>query len=370
LEDNGEKKKSHLKSIGLIVLLGTALGVLLAFLDVDLSFMDNIGLLEIPLVLLLFYMGVFLVINIHELGHLIFGKFLGYRFLMFRAGIFSIHKENGKLRFSIIRNVGYGGLCAMIPSEDSDLKDFAVYSTGGIIFNLITGILFLFLPEILSLRLIFAVPLYGTGMVSILLALINAWPFFSMNQPTDGMMFISILKKNPLAERFYESVILSKKLMTGVRPRDLELKEPKLPLEDQHETSNVLYLYFMALDGGDEELARKYIQIIEENLSKVPPYALPAFYYEIIFFNLLTGDNEKAVRYYEKAGKILEKDRDINGLRIKAYYAHYVERDNEKARRLAEEGMGVMEKYPFRGQAIFEEDQLQKLIRRIEITGE
>jgi len=370
LEDHVEKKKSSFKIIGLVVLLGTALGVLLAFLDVDLSFMDSIGFLDIPVVLLLFYVGVFLVINIHELGHLIFGKLLGYQFLMFRAGIFSIHKENGKLRFSIIRNVGYGGLCAMIPSEDSDLRDFAFYSTGGIIFNLITGILFLFLPEILSVNTLLSVPLYGTGMVSILLALINAWPFFSMNQPTDGMMFISILKKNPLAERFYESVILSKKLMTGVRPRDLDLKEPKLPLLDQHETSNVLYLYFMALDGGNIELARKYIHIIEENLSKVPPYALPAFYYEIIFFSLLTGDNEKAVRYYEKAGKILVKDKDINGMRIKAYYAYYVENDNKKALSLAEEGVSVMDKYPFRGQAVFEEDQLQKLIRVIEITGE
>lgn len=370
MEDNGEKKKSYLKSIGLIILLGVALAVLVAVLDVDLSFMERIGFIEIPVVLLLFYAGVFLVINIHELGHLVFGKLLGYRFLMFRAGIFSIHKENGKLKFSLIKNVGYGGLCAMIPAEDSDLKDFAIYSTGGIIFNLLTGVLFLFLPEILSLDMIYAVPVYGTGMVSIILALINGWPFFSMNQPTDGMMLFSILKKNPLAERFYESVILSKKLMTGVRPRDLNLKEPKLPLEDHHETGNVLYLYFMALDRGDEESARKYILIIEENLSKVPPYALPAYYYEIIFFSLITGDMEKAVRYHDKAGKILLRDRDINGMRIKAYYAYYVEKDKAKAQHLAEEGISVMGKYPFRGQAIFEEDQLKKLIDKIEMKGE
>lgn len=370
MEDHGEKKKSFWKSIGPILILGIALGLALFILDVDLTFMDNMGLLEIPLMLLLFYAGIFLVINIHELGHLVFGKLLGYEFLMFRAGIFSIHKENGKLKFSIIKNVGYGGLCGMIPSKDSNLKDYAIYSTGGIIFNLLTGVLFLYLPGILSLNAVFAVPIYGTAMVSILLALINGWPFFSMNQPTDGMMFMSILKKNPLAERFYESVILSKKLMTGVRPRDLGLKEPKLPLEDQHEVTSMLYLYFTAMDRGEEDLAGKYIQIIEENLSRVPPYALPAYYYEIIYFSLISGDLDKASAYVEKAGKILKNDKDINGMRIKAYYAYYVEKDHDKALRLAREGVSVMEKYPFRGQAIFEEDQLNRLIRKIENKGE
>jgi len=368
LEESSKKKKFSWKyivvSLGLV--LAFSLGFLLSFLEIDISFMDHLSFWHFPLMLLLFYIGVFLVINIHELGHLIFGKLLGYRFLMFRVGPLSIQKENEKLKFTFIKNVGYGGLCAMIPGENSSLKDFAVYSTGGILFNILTGIGFIVSSFSLPQPVFTAVPLFLTGVLSIFLALLNAWPFFSMNQPTDGMMFFSILRKNPLAERFYESVILSKKLAMGVRPKDLGLTPVDLPLKDFHELATVFYLYFMEMDQGHVEKAGEYLKVVEENLSKVPPYTLPAYYYELIYYNLLVGRLNLSAHYYEKAGKILQKDKDINGLRIKSYYAYYQEKNPTKAEKLAREGLVVMEKYPFRGQALFEEEQLKKLLSTIE----
>jgi len=366
LEESSEKKKFSWKYIVLVLVVGISLGILLSLFEVNLSFMDQLSFWHFPLMFLLFYMGVFLVINIHELGHLIFGKLLGYRFLMFRAGPLSIQKENEKLKFTFIKNVGYGGLCAMIPGENSSLKDFAVYSTGGILFNILTGIGFIFSAFVVSQPVFTAVPLFLTGVVSIFLALLNAWPFFSMNQPTDGMMFFSILRKNPLAERFYESVMLSKKLAMGVRPKDLGLTPVDLPLKDFHELAAVFYLYFMEMDQGHVEKAGEYLKVVEENLSKVPPYTLPAYYYELVYYNLLVGKLNLSAHYYEKAGKILQKDKDINGLRIKSYYAYYLEKNPSKAEKLAREGLEVMGKYPFKGQALFEEEQLKKLLSTIE----
>lgn len=366
MEEKREKKTVSWKYISMILVTGITLGILLAFLDVDLSFMDALSFWHFPLMLLLFYLGVFLVINIHELGHLVFGKFLGYRFLLFRAGPLSIQKENGKLKVTFIKNVGYGGLCAMLPGENSDLRHFAIYSTGGILFNILTGIGFILFSFGFSQPVYTAVPLFLTGVVSILLALINAWPFFSMNQPTDGMMFFSILRKNPLAERFYESAMLSKKLAMGVRPKDLDLQPVTLPLEDFHDLTAVFYLYFMEMDKGNLEKAGEHLKVVEENLHKMPPYSLPAYYYELIFHALLTGDTARAQHYHEKAGRILLKDQDINGLRIKSYYAFYVEQNPEKAEALALRGLSVMEKFPFRGQALFEAEQLEKLLKKID----
>lgn len=368
MEEDSEKKKFSWKYIvvGLGLVLAFSIGFLFSFLEFDSTFMDQLSFWHFPLMLLLFYMGVFLVINIHELGHLIFGKMLGYRFLMFRAGPVSIQKENEKLKLTFIKNVGYGGLCAMIPGENSSLKDFAVYSTGGILFNILTGIGFIISSFTFSQPVFTAVPLFLTGVVSVFLALLNAWPFFSLNQPTDGMMFFSILRKNPLAERFYESVMLSKKLSMGVRPKDLGLTPVELPLKDFHELATVFYLYFMEMDQGHVEKAGEYLKVVEENLSKVPPYTLPAYYYELVYYNLLKGKLNLSAYYHEKAGKILQRDQDINGLRIKSYYAYYLEENPSKAEKLAKEGLAVKEKYPFKGQALFEEEQLKKLLCRIE----
>lgn len=360
-----KKKKKGLLFLGYL-LICFILGLLLAVFDVDMSFLSAYSLADYVAIFILFYIGVFLSVNLHELGHLLVGKLLGYKFLMFRAGVFSFQKENGKIRFSIIKNVGYGGLCAMMPEEDSSLRDFAIYSLGGIFMNLLTGIGFILISFQMKEYSVVRMAIFLTGTTSILLAVVNALPFYSMNQPTDGMMFFSILRKSPMAERFYNSSLLTKKLSSGIRPRDLQLEKDYEEIEDSHDMIKALYLYFQEMDQGNVESAEEYLQEVEKNLHKIPPYGLPPYYYEILYGALIKGDLEKAQRYYEKAGKILKKDQDINGLRVKAYYAYYAEKEPVKAMDLAKKGIAVMDHYPFKGQAVYEADVLKKLIREIE----
>lgn len=359
-------KKRKMGGFLLPVILGVVLGVLLAVLDVDFRFLEKLTFLDLFGGLLLFYLGIFLAVNIHELGHLIFGKLLGYELLLLRVGPFSLQKENGKFRFSIVKNVGYGGLCAMIPDERSTLREFAVYSLGGIVFNLLSGSLFLYLgvQEIYSQALQAGLLLTGAG--SILLGLINTIPFYSMNQPTDGMMFFSILRNSPMAQRFYKSSLLSKKLASGVRPRELHLEKDYQEIQDVHDLTKAFYLYFQEMDLGNTDLALEFLHSVEQNIDKVPPFSLPAYYYEILYTALLRGDMEKVTEYLGKAGKILEKDQDINGLRVKAYYAYFLEKDVQKAKSLAEKGLLVKDHYPYKGQAVFEADALEKLLVQIE----
>lgn len=363
-----KKKKKRKKGFtyGWPILIGVSVGILLAVFDVDLSFFDAYSLSEYLMILALFYAGIFLAINLHELGHLLVGKLLGYRFLMFRAGIFSVQKENGKLRCSIIKNVGYGGLCAMMPHEDATLKDYAFYSMGGIVMNLLTGGGFLYTASLWPPQSVLRAGLFLTGAVSVLLGIVNAFPFLSMNQPTDGMMFIQIWKNSPVAERFYTASLLMKKISSGVRPRDLQLVKGYEKIEDLHDLNQALYLYFQEMDKENISAAEQYLDEVEKNLHKAPPYSLPAYYYEILFLALLKGEREKAQRFYEKAGKILKKDQDINGLRVKAYFAYMVENDREKAADLARKGISLKEHYPFKGQAVFEEDLLIKLLETME----
>lgn len=85
-----------------------------------------------------------MVINIHEFGHFVYGKLYGYKLLTYQIGFFSWSKENDKIKFSIIRNKGYSGLCSMIPPEKElpNYKDVLFYA-GGIIFNVIIGAIFI-----------------------------------------------------------------------------------------------------------------------------------------------------------------------------------------------------------------------------------
>lgn len=373
MEENdlsGKMKRKNRLLFGVIyIAICVALGIFLGFTsdryDFVLKPFEGISYFDIPLILIQIYIGIFILVNIHELGHFIMGKIMGYRLLMIRAGIFSLQRENEKLKLNIVKNVGYGGLCAMIPHNGSTLNQYAIYSSGGILFNLIFGIKIIYIVPLLNLRPVFSFPLLLIGFISIFFSIINAIPFISVNQPTDGMVILSILKKSPMALRFYRNNLISKQIMEGKRPKEIELMEVDCtdPI-DLTDHILLLYHYFKEIDSGNIPKAGEYLGQLSNNLGKIPPFALPAYHYELVFYHSLMKNEEEAKKYYSLSAKVLRKDQDINGLRVKAYFEYEINHDCVKAMELAHEGLDVKTKYPFPGQAIMEGNLLEILIEK------
>lgn len=370
----GKVKRKNRFLFGLIyivicILLGILLGYLADSYDFELNPFGGISYVDIPLVLIQIYLGIFILVNIHELGHFIMGKIMGYRLLMIRAGIFSLQRENEKLKLNIVKNVGYGGLCAMIPSNGSTLQQYAIYSSGGILFNLILAMMIFYFVPFLNLRPVFYFPMILIGFISVFFSIINAIPFMNANQPTDGMVILSILKKSPLAIRFYRNNLISKQIMEGKRPKEIELIEvDRTNPMDLSDHILLLYHYFKEMDSGNMEKAGEYILLLSKNLDKVPPFALPAYHYELIFYHSVMKNTEEAKKYYSLSAKVLLKDQDINGLRVKAYFEYEINHDCTKAMELAHQGLAVKNKYPFPGQAIMEGELLEVLIEKCKQT--
>lgn len=363
------KRKNRLLFGFVYIAICVALGILLGSLgdryDWVVKPFEGLSYYDIPLILIQIYVGVFILVNIHEFGHFVMGKIMGYRLLMIRAGIFSLQRENEKLKLILVKNVGYGGLCAMIPTKGSTLNQYAIYSSGGILFNLIFGLMTLLLVPALNLKPVFFIPLMLVGFISIFFSVINAIPFISVNQPTDGMVILSILKKAPIAERFYRNNLISKQIMEGIRPKDIALVE--VDYNDPMDLSDhtlLLYHYFKEIDSGNTDKAGEYISLLSKILDKVPPFALPAYHYELVFYHCLIKNEEEAKKYYSLTAKVLHKDKDINGLRVKAYFEYEINHDPEKAMELAQQGLFVKNKYPFPGQAIMEGKLLEILIEK------
>ena len=103
-------------------------------------------LASIPLMLL--------VIGWHELGHLITGLMLGFRFELFVIGPLGIKREGDKIKVYFNKNLGhYGGLAATTPvSDDPDnARKLGLICLAGpiasIILSIIFGILYLLLHD-------------------------------------------------------------------------------------------------------------------------------------------------------------------------------------------------------------------------------
>ena len=274
------------------------------------------------------------------------------------------------MKFSIIKNKGYGGLCAMLPpGQDVAAYKKTLFYAGGIILNILTCVVFIGIPYMfLNINMVAKLFFIVLGFIGLFLAFINFLPFISQNNPTDGKIVWSVILKKPFARKLMEINKISSQLAGGIRPRDLQIDltpiiGSKLAITD---ILTDLYCYFRALDNNNQEEKMHYSSRFEENIETIPHHALPTFYYEICYVASVTGDEDKAREYYEKAGKILEKDKDINGLRVKAYYEYYINKASGPAALLCEEALAVADVFPIKGQGLMEKSLVKHLMELIE----
>ncbi|MEN1761778.1 site-2 protease family protein [Anoxynatronum sibiricum] len=374
--DNHQEKAKKSKRRGLIIqlVLGIVLGFTLGFTSAgflrtaisegQLSW--KTAILHGVTVLVAFFMTV----NIHELGHLVAGKLAGYQLLSYRISIFSWDNENGKMKFSVSTNKGYSGLCAMMPPREAVSKHKQLlYYAGGIMLNCLMGVVFFIsallfpgLPERLTWLLVFL------GGIGCFMGMVNAFPFISGSSPTDGKIIWSMLLKKPFSETLIRVNRMIAQLSAGVRPRDMQLNE-KMNMSNEMEAEMptsfdmlaMIYQYYKALDERNLQEMKLYVTVFENYLQLFPSYLLPSVYYELCYSSCVTGEIDKAIRYYELSGKKLQKDQDVNGMRVKAYYEYYVNRQHEAARLICQRGKAVVDQYPIRGLALMEKELLQEL---------
>lgn len=367
MKKQSEKKKINKKQFLIQLLIGGVIGLIIGIIGI--TFIDNFSNGEfrfktLILIALFIFISIFININIHEFGHLIFGKMFGYKLMSYRISFLAWNNENGKMKFSIIKNKGYGGLCAMIPPEQEivNYKNGLFYA-GGIILNILTGSIFLIIAFFTS-NITETVNLFFIlmGVIALFFGLVNLLPLISYNNPTDGKIIWSLILKKPFAKKLIEINRMSAQLSAGIRPRDLKIS---LPIDTDNpqmlEMMKILYLYFKALDNNNGESMNYYADLLEKNIENFPNQGLPAIYYELCFLSCISNDKDKAKLYYEKGGKILKMDKDINGLRAKAYYEYYINKDEKLSMKLCEEAILVADKFPIKGQGLLEKDLIESL---------
>ena len=205
------------------------------------------------------------------------------------------------------------------------------------------------------------------AVLGVIIGITNLIPFREANIYTDGKFIFSMLFNRPLAATLREFNILLSQMTAGIPPADLNvpLAAAKEHLDD-NEISFLIYAYWKALDEDDEDTYLEAARLMEENIDLFPSYSIPGIYYELCFIACISSNEEKAREYYEKVGKTLEKDRDINGLRVKAYYEYYINRNLEKALAYARDGLVAKDKYPLKGLALLEEKLIKGLIAELE----
>lgn len=131
----------------------------------------------------------FIVLGVHELGHLIAGLINKFQFELFVVGPLGIKRADNRIKFYLNKNVGYyGGIAATSPTDNSpdNAKKFAQVLLAGPIASILFALFCFVISNFLGKPLGFI--LYTGGMISIAI-------FFATTIPSKSGVFFTDRKR-------------------------------------------------------------------------------------------------------------------------------------------------------------------------------
>lgn len=158
----------------------------------EIGFMDHLKpetSTEKYIMILGLFIIAFIVLAVHELGHLIAGLMNGFRFELFVVGPLGIRRENDQVKVYLNKNLGYyGGLAATSPRDDNrdNAKKFARVILAGPIASILFAIACFVIAWYIDKPL--GIIFYSGGLISIGI-------FFATTIPSKTGMFFTDRKR-------------------------------------------------------------------------------------------------------------------------------------------------------------------------------
>ncbi len=265
----------------------------------------------------------FLVILIHELGHVFGGLAARFRFVMMIAGPFKLTHEAGGLKLGLNRWLQMsGGLALCIPEKKLDTPGrFFMYIAGGPLASLITaGVSALLAYSLhsatyteawMGYAVFFLVcsALFNGG-----IALVTLLPLPTEGYDNDGKQLLDLFRGGTRGKRKYLLQALTAEALRGDRPRDWtasyieEMLAMQAEMSDKMDTTTRLMAYFFYLDRGDIEAAGACIDFIHDALDDAPSMLQPALWLEVLYYHTrLRRDVKLDPVAYKYDGPFVEK---------------------------------------------------------------
>ena len=267
----------------LLVVLSGLLGAACGWFMLQYELFDSLDTLQGPerIAVLLWFVAAFgltyfLEIALHEAGHLLCGLWSGYRFVSYRLGSVLWMKENGRIvrkRFSL---AGTGGQCLMEPPGDPGGEFPQVfYNMGGVLMNLVTGLLFLavlLLPS--ARRSLFCLPLLVFGTLSAFIsAIFNGVPLAVGPVPNDGWNALHLLRDREARRAFWVMLTVNARQYEGIRLKEMPSDWFTLPSREAMKNGLTATLAVLAenraMDQLDFSAAETLFPVLQDKTCRI-----------------------------------------------------------------------------------------------------
>ena len=257
----------------------------------------------------------FVVIGIHELGHLAGGISRGMRFLLYIVGPFQLSRTASGIRFNWIFNLGtFGGLAAATPDPEKPVRpQFLSLIAGGPLASLVLAALGFAVFVLLDGRV--SAHALIIALFSALIFIVTAVPSRAGGFMSDGMQFIEVLRGGDAVLERQQLTGLMAQSMAGIRPREwkAEWLEPAVQAgtgDPLRRVATRMMALLRAQDLGDSTGADAHATWLAEHTEDYPQGFRQSLTLELCLHALSRGDTNAAKMWMAQSkGGVVDKAR-------------------------------------------------------------
>ncbi|UTR13665.1 M50 family metallopeptidase [Salipaludibacillus sp. LMS25] len=203
----------------------------------------------------------FFFILLHELGHVIAGKLVGFQFEFLTIGPLTISKSNEEITFS--QNESWelvGGITRSYLSTKNEVrKRVIIYTAGGPFISLILATMFLIFNLFFGLEILFYSFLLNLG-----LFVATILPVGNNSITTDGKCLLILFRNNSNTKWYLNNFLLMNELLSLKRPRNWDrdtvnyfkgkLNSKNTECEYKDRVCTLIYYHQTDVDNNKERL--------------------------------------------------------------------------------------------------------------------
>lgn len=175
-----------------------------------------------PLALLWLPVCLFVVVLVHELGHVIGGRLAGMRFVLLVAGPLKLMNPGGRLRLRLNTQLALaGGIALMLPRTPDRFREQMLWVVaGGPLASVVLAVAgFASMPFLHGTPMLVALLL---GFLSAMIAVATLIPSSAGGYASDGAQLLGLRRHDPNAEMRALLALVAGASMSGTRPRDYD----------------------------------------------------------------------------------------------------------------------------------------------------
>jgi hypothetical protein len=255
-----------------------------------------------------------LLIAVHEGGHLLAGALAGFNPSLLIVGPVRLERTGAGWRAAVNRSFPvYGGLAGATPRGTQQLRQrMTALVAGGPAASLAAGAAAIWLlaarpphdNQLIGVGAIAFLLVLTFGLGSLFVGLTALVPGHGHGFSSDGARLLRFLHRGPGVDGEVALLGLIGASMAGARPRDwspdLIALALQLPADSAYGAAARMMAHGQALDRGDFEEARRFLQTAVEHRTRLPAISQPALAVQAAYFEAVHGGNAGLARLWLK----------------------------------------------------------------------